>query len=262
MSASDSLVLEYLLDAACQEVKKHGFSIMRGPINAPRNLFGYGVQVSGYEWPVVAGSSADTPAYKDYFTELEHQHYFVKKDKYYNLSQDFKKTSEYISTFTLDRHFRVINPDFNNLGELPSLVANMMNLTLNYRPDYMATNPSKLRASVEMYKLVPGSERLIGLFFDGDVFAGAVIMQPDWFQALAHRPVTTIIGDIYMLDKAYQGRRLFMNFSEYTAKVLAERGAQHYEHASTWEQMGVMDSAIKNGYVSIIKEFWVYEKRC
>ncbi len=88
------------------------------------------------------------------------------------------------------------------------------------------TLPSPARGMERvMNKIVPRSERLIGLFFDGDILAGAVIMQPDWFQVLAGKAVTTIIGDIYMLDAAYQGRRLFMNFSEYSAKVLKERKA-------------------------------------
>ncbi len=259
VTASDSSVLGSLLDAAAQEIEKHDIPAMRGPVNAPRYLFGYGVQVSDYGLPVVAGSASDPPIYKEIFTELDDQGYFDEKVRYYNLWQDFKKTREYISTFNLDRHFRIVNPDFNNLGELPSLIASLMNRTLDYRPDYMATSATKLLAAAEMFKLVPGSERFIGLFFDGNFLAGAVMMQPDWFQVLAGSQVTRIIGDIYMLDPAYQGRRLFMNFSEYTEKVLTERGTQYYEHASIWEHTDAIKSTIKNGYTKPIKEYWVFE---
>ncbi len=261
VTASDSRVLGYLLEAAAQEIEKHNLTVLRGPINPPRSLFGYGVQVCGYEMPVVAGSASNPPIYKKIFAELDELGYFEGKDRYYNLSQDFKKTREYMSTFNLDRSFRLENPDFNNLGELPTLMAGMMNRTLGYRPDYMATSATKLRATTEMYKLVPGSERLIGLFFDGKVLAGAIIMQPDWFQVLSGKPATTIISDVYMLDPAYQGRRLFLNLSEYTEKVLAERGTQYYEHASIWEHMGAVTASVKNGYAKPIKEYWIFEKR-
>jgi hypothetical protein len=54
---------------------------------------------------------------------------------------------------------------------------------------------------------------------------------------------------------------LFMNFSEYSAEVLAERGTRYYEHASMWEHMEAIKSSVKNGYAKLIKEYWIFEKR-
>ncbi|HME55334.1 MAG TPA: hypothetical protein VKM55_24210 [Candidatus Lokiarchaeia archaeon] len=254
--------LEPLLDRALHETRSHGYHVLRGPVNAPRFLFGYGVEISGFEWPIVAGTSSDPPAYAKMFGELEERGFFNGRDKYLNCIQDFDKTNENIAAIDLDRNFRIVNPDLDDCGKLLEKIALMMNETLGYRPDYQIASLDKLEKAAQLYKLVPGAEKLIGLFFDDEVFAGAVLMQPDWFQAFAGKSVTTIIGDIFMLGKAYQGRKLLLNFSEYTGQTLAALGAQYYEHASIWEHTDAITAWIKIDCLKIIREFLVFEMRC
>ncbi|MEX2681331.1 MAG: hypothetical protein Q6373_007005, partial [Candidatus Sigynarchaeota archaeon] len=193
------------------------------------------------------------------FQELDAERYFDAHDKYFNLSQDFAKTAAYIATLELDRGFRVVNPDLGDLGDLPGKVAALMNETLGYRPDYAWTSAERLASQAQAYKLVPGGEQLMAFFFDGDVLAGGVIMQPDWFQVLRGEPATTIVGDIYMLAPAYQGRRLFMNCSEYSMRVLRRRETRYYEHASIHEGTAAVLSSVKHGYAAIVREARVFE---
>jgi hypothetical protein len=259
VTAVDVPVLKALLDEAMEVARKNGARALRGPVNPPRCLLGYGLQVSGFEMPVLAGTSANAEADAIPYLELDTDGFFDSSDRYFNLAQNFNKTMAYISTFDLDRSFRVVNPDLVNLGDLPAKVAELMNDTLGYRADYQWTNGERLAIQAQMYLLVPGGEKLMAFFFDGDTLAGGVIMQPDWFQVLRGGPVTTVVGDIYMLAPAYQGRRLFMNCSEYSMKVLAERETKYYEHASIHEDTKAVLSSVKNGYARIVREARVYE---
>ncbi len=259
VTAADAPVLSALLDEAKKVARKNGASALRGPVNPPRSLLGYGLQVSGFDAPTIAGTSANAEADAIPFLELDTEGYFDSCDRYYNMLQDFGKTMEYISTFPLDRSFRVVNPDLSNLGGLPARVAALMNDTLGYRADYQWTSGERLAAQAQAYRAVPGGEKLMAFFFDGEVLAGGVIMQPDWLQVLRGEPATTVVGDIYMLAPAYQGRRLFMNCSEYSAKVLQEIGAKYYEHASIHEDTKAVLSSVKNGYAKIVRESRVYE---
>ncbi len=259
VTAGSAAVLETMLDEARRVAQKRGCSALRGPVNPPRRLLGYGIIVSGFDKPAIAGTPVNSEAGAMPFLELDVEGGFDACDRYFNLSQDFARTAAYISTFDLDRSFRVVNPDLANLGDLPARVAALMNHTLGYRADYQWTSAERLAAQAQAYRLVPGGEKLMAFFFDGDVLAGGVIMQPDWFQVLRGEPATTVIGDIYMLAPAYQGRRLFMNFSEYTMEVLAERKARYYEHVSVHERTPAILSSVKNGYASIVRECRVYE---
>ncbi len=259
VTAVDAPVLEALLDEAKEIAREHGCSALRGPVNPPRSLLGYGLQVSGYEMPALAGTSTNSDDDALPFLELDTEGHFDACDRYYNLAQDFGKTMAYISTFELDRSFRVVSPDFGDLGDLPARVAGLMNDTLGYRADYQWTSAERLAAQAQAYRAVPGGEKLMAFFFDGDTLAGGVIMQPDWFQVLRSEPVTAVVGDIYMLAPAYQGRRLFMNCSEYSAKVLQERNTAYYEHASIHEGTKAVLSSVKNGYARIVRESRVYE---
>jgi hypothetical protein len=259
VTAVDVPVLKALLDEAMEIARMNGARALRGPVNPPRSLLGYGLQVSGFDAPVLAGTSANAEADAIPFLELDTEGYFDSLDRYYNLAQDFGKTMAYISTFDLDRSFRVVNPDLANLGDLPAKVAALMNDTLGYRADYQWASGERLAAQAQMYRLVPGGEKLMAFFFDGDILAGGVIMQPDWLQVLRGGPVTTVVGDIYMLAPAYQGRRLFMNCSEYSMRVLQERETAYYEHASIHEDTKAVLSSVKNGYAKIVREARVYE---
>ncbi|HME53389.1 MAG TPA: hypothetical protein VKM55_14290 [Candidatus Lokiarchaeia archaeon] len=261
VTASNTAMLDVLVNAARREARSNGFDVIRGPVNPPRSLFGYGVQASGFDTAMIAGSAADPVDYHAMFAELDEGGTFDGKDTYHNLLQNFDKTLAYIDSIDLDRNFQVVNPDLDNLGKLPEQVANLMNDTLGNRPDYQATSAERLGESSAMYKIVPGGNRLLAFYFDGNTLAGGVIMQPDWFQVLAGKPMTTVVGDIYMLAPAYQGRRLFMNFSEYSIRVLQDRGIGRLEHASIWEEKGAVMSSVKNGYASIIKTYHVYELR-
>ncbi len=259
VTAADEPVLKALLDEAAKVAGKNGARALRGPVNSPRSLLGYGLQVSGFRMPLLAGTSANSNEDAIPFLELDTEGYFDSCDRYYNLAQDFAKTMAYISTFELDRSFKVVNPDLGNLGDLPARVAALMNDTLGYRADYSWESAERLAAQAQAYRLVPGGEKLMAFFFDGDTLAGGVIMQPDWFQVLRGGPVTAVVGDIYMLAPAYQGRRLFMNCSEYSMKTLAERGTKYYEHASVHEGTKAVLSSVKNGYARIVRESRVYE---
>jgi len=259
VTAGDARTLEALLDEAGNVARRHGCAALRGPVNPPRSLLGYGILASGFDRPIMAGTSINTRSEAIPFQELASAGYFDSCDRYYNLSQDFPKTAAYISTFELDRNFRVVNPDLANLGDLPGKVAALMNETLGYRADYSWTSGERLAAQAKAYGLVPGGERLMAFFFDGDVLAGGVIMQPDWFQVLRGEPVTTIVGDIYMLAPAYQGRRLFMNCSEYSMRVLRARDTRYYEHVSIHEDTPAIMSTVKNGYAAVVRESRVYE---
>ncbi len=259
VTAKDSSALAMLLDQARKVARDHGCPALRGPVNPPRSLLGYGVLVSGFDKPVIAGTSANSEGEAMPFLELDAEGYFDECDRYFNLSQDFAKTMAYISTFELNRGFKVMNPDLANLGDLPAKVAALMNETLGYRADYSWESAERLAAQAQMYRLVPGGEQLMAFFFDGDVLAGGVIMQPDWFQAMRGEPVTTVVGDIYMLAPAYQGRRLFMNCSEYSMRALRRRDTRYYEHASIHEDTKAIMSTVKNGYAAIVREARVYE---
>lgn len=259
ITVRNTRALECMLEGALDEIEKNGYSAIRGPVNSPRTLFGYGIQVSGFDQPIIAGTSSNPPAYAVMFAELDKKGLFTSQDRYINCLQDFGITNAHIATLDLDRNFQVKNPDFDDCVDILQKIATMMNDTLGYRPDYQATNPLKLASAVKMYKLVPDAEKLVGLFYDGDSFVGAVLMQFDWFQVLARVPVTTIIGDIYMLAKEFQGRNLFFNFSEYSEHVLAARGTEHYEHASIWEHTDAIISLIKKGILIPKRDTLVFE---
>jgi len=258
-TARDGNTLSKLILAARDAAEKAGCKALRGPVNVPRIFFGYGIQVSGFGLPIVAGTSVNTSEEAYPFEELDADGFFDRVDKYYNLSQDFSKTRAYIDTITLDRSFRVVNPNLDNCRDITERVADMMNRLLGYRPDYQLTSAERLAGAAKAYKLVPRGERLLAFYFDGDELAGGVIMQPDWFQVFAGVRVRSIVGEIYMLEKKYQGRKLMLNFAEYSEKVLKELGATHYEHASIWEDSGGALSTVKAGYNAIIKEFRTYE---
>nr|MDO8109309.1 hypothetical protein [Candidatus Sigynarchaeota archaeon] len=259
VTARDASTLARLVLVARDVAEKAGCKAVRGPVNVPRIFFGYGIQVSGFGLPVVAGTSINTSDEATPFLELDTEDFFDRTDKYYNLSQDFAKTRAYIDTITLDRNLRIVNPNLNDPRDIAGGVADMMNRLLGSRPDYQLTSAEKLAAAVNVYKFVPHGEKLLAFYFDGDELAGGVIMQPDWFQVFAGVRVSSIVGEIYMLEKKYQGRKLMLNFAEYSEKVLKELGATHYEHASIWEESGGALSTVKAGYNAIIKEFRVYE---
>jgi len=84
-------------------------------------------------------------------------------------------------------------------------------------------------------------------------------MHPDWLQVMRGEPATTVIGDIYMLAPAYQGRRLLLNFSEYSLRVLKERGTTFYEHASIHDGTTSIMATVKRGLTSIVREARVFE---
>nr|MDO8112523.1 hypothetical protein [Candidatus Sigynarchaeota archaeon] len=259
VTALDADTLARLVEAARDIAEKAGCTALRGPVNVPRILFGYGIQVSGFGLPVIAGTSFNTRNDAYAFFELESDDYFDHTDKYYNFSQDFGKTRAYIDAIKLDRSFRVVNPDLDNPGDIAGRVADMMNHLLVYRPDYQLATAVRLVTAAKAYKLVPHGEKLLAFYFDGDVLAGGVIMQPDWFQVFAGARVTGVIGEIYMLEPAYQGRKLMLNFAEYSEQVLKDLVATHYEHASIWAESDKALSTVKVGYNAIIKEFRVYE---
>jgi hypothetical protein len=261
VSALDAGVLADMIDEARVIARQHGAFALRGPVNPPRSLLGYGIQVSGFGLPLLAGTSCNTEAEAVPFMELDVDGYFDKTDVYYNLLQDFDKTRAFTTKIPFDRSFTVVNPDLDHLGDLPARVAGLMNETLGYRPDYQATSAERLATAARQYKAMPGGERLMGFFFDGDVLAGGVIMQPDWFQVLRGEPVTTVIGDIYMLAKAYQGKNVLYNCSEYSETALTALGTTFYEHASIWEGTPAIMYTVKKGLNRIAREFRVHEVR-
>jgi hypothetical protein len=252
--------LEALIDAAKGIASDRGIATVRGPVNPPRSLLGYGVQTSGYEYPILAGTSADPPTLADAYASLWESGFFSSSDHYVNLVQNFEKTWAYVAQHEPDRSLPVINPDLNDLGDLPAKVADLMNATLGYRPDYAATSADRLAAEAQQYRAVPGGEKLLGFYMDGGEVAGGVIMQPDWFQVLRGERVTNVIGDIYMLAPAYQGRHMMNNFPDYSARVLDELGATYYEHSSIWDGSKAIQSTVKNGYASVSREFLVFEQ--
>jgi hypothetical protein len=252
-------VLKALVDATQGVASDHGIATIRGPVNPPRSLLGYGVQTSGYAFPILAGTSVDPPTLADAYASLWENGYFSSSDHYVNLVQDFEKTWAYVAQHEPDRSLAVINPDLNDLGDLPGKVAELMNGTLSYRPDYLATSAERLAHEAQQYRAVPGGEKLLGFYMDGDVLAGGVIMQPDWFQVLRGQHVKAVVGDIYMLAPAYQGRHMMNNFPEYSARVLDELGATYYEHASIWDGSKAIQSTVKNGYASVSREYLVFE---
>ncbi len=88
------------------------------------------------------------------------------------------------------------------------------------------------------------------------------MFHPLYFSILCRAGIiltTAVVGDIYMLAPAYQGRRLFINCSEYSMKTLAERATKYYEHASVHEGTKAVLSSVKNGYAKIVRESRVYE---
>jgi hypothetical protein len=260
VTADGPKALEALIEAVRGVASDHGIDTIRGPVNPPRSLLGYGIQTSGYGFPLLAGTSVDPPALADSYASLWESGLFSSSDHYVNLLQDFEKTWAYVSQHEPDRSLQVINPDFNDLGDLPAKVADLMNSTLGYRPDYLATSADRLAKEAQQYRAVPGSEKLLGLYMDGDVLAGGVIMQPDWFQVLRGQRVTAFVGDIYMLAPEYQGRHMMNNFPEYSARVLDELGATYYEHSSIWDGSKAIQSTVKNGYASVSREFLVFEQ--
>jgi hypothetical protein len=259
VTATNTAMLDLLVNAARQDAASNGFRVLRGPVNPPRYLLGYGVQLSGYNQPVIAGTSADPEMHAALFEELDEGGTFDGKDTYYNLLQDFKKNAAYIDGIDLDRSLRVVNPDLDNIGDLAGKVADMMNASLGYRPDYMLTNAQRLADSAMAYNLIPGGEKLLAFYFDGDTLAGGTIMQPDWFEVLAGKPLTAVVGEIYMLAPAYQGKWLMMNFSEYAMATCKALGIGRIEHASIWEGSHGALATVKHGLNTIIKMFRVYE---
>jgi hypothetical protein len=62
-----------------------------------------------------------------------------------------------------------------------------------------------------------------------------------------------------MLSKAYQGRNVFYNCSDYSEKTLAALGTRYYEHASIHEKASAILSSVKHGLTFISREFRVHE---
>ena len=87
VTAGNTAMLDVLVNHARIEAQSNGYKVLRGPVNPPRCLFGYGVQISGFDQPVIAGSSADPADYAVMFDELDEGGTFDGKDRYYNLIQ-------------------------------------------------------------------------------------------------------------------------------------------------------------------------------
>ncbi|MHA1793099.1 MAG: hypothetical protein ACTSVI_10675 [Promethearchaeota archaeon] len=264
ITVKNGLALKRMLNHARRYFKKHGVRAIRGPVNIPRSLLGYGLQISGFDEKIIAGSASDPISYKLFFDDLFNAGFFSRRDVYYNYLQDFTKTQEYIEEMEkihgpLDRDFEIRTPLFDELEDLPGKVAKLMNETLGYRPDYSLATEDSLRSAAKQYKLIPDGQKLIGLFFKGDELIGGVIQQPDWFQLLRGERVNQFIGDIYMLSKKYQGKHFFMNCLEYTMSSISGLNAKYFEHASIWKGTKAILSCVKNGYARIIKSYVVHE---
>ena len=262
VTVQNSFYLSKMIDEARQIVREIGFSRLRGPINPPRYLFGYGVQISGFSYQNLAGSSINEPYHAGIYQELKNGGVFSDEDQYFNLVQSWDHTFDYIDKIELNRDFIFKNPPLDDNRKMRSLVDQLsaiMNDNLDYRPDYCHATAETLLEIGKAYKDLPSGDKLVGLLYDDDVLAGAVIMQPDWFQVLKGEKMTRLIGDTYLLDKKYQGRRLFMNFSEYSKKIIEDFKIQYYEHSSVHESAKAILSTLKTGVTRISKSYSVFE---
>lgn len=267
VTVEDASVLENLLRVAVDMVRKSGMIALRGPVNPPRSLFGYGVQAWGFDLPAVAGSSSNSPEHASFFKELSSRGFFSGRDVYYNFSQDPDKTRELVQRRStmgkpLYRDFEIVHPDFENPGNFPEMVARMMNESLEYRPDFCRTTPQILMATALQFASIPHGERMLAFFMkNGELLAG-VIEQPDWFQIIREEPLTHLVGDIFMVSKKYRGLGLSMNCFEYTASNLEFFNPSYFEHASAWTGTTRILRSVKHGLVRIVKGFFVYEIKC
>ncbi|MFX0103115.1 MAG: hypothetical protein ACFFCS_26355 [Candidatus Hodarchaeota archaeon] len=261
VTASSSEVLEAMLEYAKGVFEDKGITTFRGPVNAPRFLFGLGVLVRGFDQPGIAGGSINPPEYARYYDELMEKGFFTRVDTYYSGYTDDVKKQELVNQMDFIKDFEIRNPDLDDLGDLPEQVGRMMNSNLGYRPDYTHPTPETLRSWAAMYKMVPGGEKYLGLFYDGDELVGGSLIMPDWFQLFRGEKVTNAVCDLTIINTKYQGMGLVYNIFQYDLDTLPLI-SDYYEHSSIWAESKTVMRWLTPGpyhFVHINKEYRVYE---
>jgi hypothetical protein len=261
VTVRDAQVLCKLLESTIPLIQDKNVAALRGPVNPPRLLLGYGVQESGFDLPMLAGTSFDPPGYAGFYSELEGKGYFVSKDVYYNMTMDNDKAEEYISTLDVDRSLTIINPSFDQLGDLPAKVADLMNRNLGYRPDYQEADASRLAEYAQEFATIPGGASLLSFVVDDDMLVGVLIMMPDWFELGREKAFSSIVLDIAILDAPYQGSRRFLSLAEHCIRTFRALGNIYCEFASISENVRAMLSLVKHDCGCITRSFSVYEMR-
>ncbi|MHA1680798.1 MAG: hypothetical protein ACTSUE_07310 [Promethearchaeota archaeon] len=270
VTATKQVVLVEMLEKAIEMLKQQGASSMRGPVNIPRALFGYGVQVFGFELPAIAGSSVNDKAFARLFLDLERGGYFNEKDVYYNYTQDAVKTREYLkereaSGRPLYRDYKVEHPVFDFSSKesdiLAEDVAALLNESLSYRPDFYRSTGRILKATALQFSYIDGGEEYLTFLRKDKKLVGVILQQPDWFQVINDEPITRFVADTFVVAPELRGKGLMMNFMEHQAQCIESFQPGHFEYASIWKGAKKVTKAMRKPFTKLVKGFFVYEKR-
>jgi len=250
-----------LVRSAIAWCKDRGAVGMRGPVNVPRFLHGYGLQLGGFGLPAVAGVSSDPPAYKGWFDGMVAGGTLREATRYVSWVGSREKGGAALARVDGQRGRHVlpaVHPDLDDPGTLPGQIAAIMNAEMRKRPDGFRMEPADVLGLARLFKMVPGGERLLAFVMDGDVLAGGVIMQPDWFQVLAGERPTRLVQDTIVTARAYQGRGLAGRYFQACHDAMVAFDADYFEYIYS-----VADDAVVNHFGATYclpgKAFAVYE---
>nr|MDO8117547.1 hypothetical protein [Candidatus Sigynarchaeota archaeon] len=230
LTAPDKQTCVKLVECAMESLVGMGIQKIRGPVNMPRFLFGYGIQASGFSLSPVAGVSWDPPCYAEWFSTMVHEGMLHEATRYISYTGSLEKSEGALKNTTKRERLRVFYPDFNNPGSLPVQIASLLNAEMYKRPDGFYMDAKDVLSYAELFKLVVGGERLLAFLMDGDTLAGGVIMQPDWFQVLAGSRPTRFVQDTIVTASAYQGKGYGAQYFELCADVMRYFKPEYFEY--------------------------------
>ncbi len=287
--AEDFDVCERLLSKCEQYVRNQGVKLLRGPINFPKSVGGYGLQVEGFKEQMMYGVSF-------------HEKKSSKRISKYLQRLGFKRDAEYLTMEVteykwkkgtqLDEDLKIRYLTFEEFEKRKEEVLEMMSGAFYYvlpdafgvkryeevmelmkkTPDYMFEMPKniefeKYSTQQEFMKAWQNcaDEDVLTFFHlafekETDKIVGIIIVLPDLYEVWKGGSITRGNVDVAAIRKGYSRKGIFSSLNNIGRLTGNMRGITYFEGTSIWN---LNEDAVKIilPHGTINRRFHVFQKR-
>ena len=273
----------------CEEyVKNNNVKRLRGNINIPKNLGGFGIQIEGFHEQMLYGvpysdPNSRIPQYLEelgYKPDTEYISMLVTK-KMWNSSKtipnyirylylSYKEITERIEEFhnliAESFHGQIPIPDSIGKYRLLEILEIYPAISKKYRipKDYDAINHKDFSDNIvnsnkyDLKEVVPYWP--LAFDIESQKLVGAVITIPDFYEYYQGNPITRVNVDTVIVHKDYTGKGIFSGLNNIGQLGLNLNGVSYFEGTSIWNKNPEAVKAFFPHGITI-RKFKVFQKR-
>ncbi|TXT61043.1 MAG: hypothetical protein BAJALOKI2v1_50011 [Promethearchaeota archaeon] len=287
--AKDYEVCKELMEACESFARKRGKKLLRGPINFPKSVGGYGLQVEGFDEQLIYGVAFNdpktAPSLKEFLEDLnykqdsEYLSMEVTQDRWKSGTQLDKDIKIRYLTFEelnnrkdeildiLRGAFYSVLPDAFGMERYKEIMDLLRNIPSHYYKlpkKIKLENDSVQTEFVEAWKKCYDREVItfFHLAFDKntDNLVGIITCLPDLYELWKDNPITRVNVDVAAVRKGYGRKGIFSslnNIGQLTGNML---GITYYEGTSIWNlNEDAIRTILPHGRIN--RRFYVFQKR-